>query len=170
MSVSKSTGRLAVRSRRFLAAGSAARYDDLRLTNIDKAAQTITGVRRTGRYGAGHEKTIRSDDTVGGVRPEDCRVQRMGILGRRQRRLSWVGFFLLALYAPILAWIRPDDTWMFSVAVAGMVGYVIVIDDYYRRRHAREAASQAQLQPVVAQMPSTRDCPDGDSSGSTSTD
>lgn len=94
-------------------------------------------------------------------------MQRVGILGHRQRRLSWVGFLLLALYAPILAWIRPDDTWMFSVAVAGMVGYVIVIDDYYRRRHA---AAAAQLRRVVPPMPSGRGCSDGDSSGSTSPD
>jgi membrane protein implicated in regulation of membrane protease activity len=58
----------------------------------------------------------------------------VGILGRRQRILAWVGFLALAAHAPIVAWAKPGDTWMASVAVAAIVAFVIVIDDYYRRR------------------------------------
>jgi hypothetical protein len=78
-------------------------------------------------------------------------VQVTGILKRRQRILAWIAFLLLASYGPVLAWLRsggthPDDTWMFPVAVAAVVGYVLIVDDIYRRRAARAAnpAEQAR--------------------------
>ncbi len=58
----------------------------------------------------------------------------VGILGRRQRILAWFGFLALAAHAPVVAWFTPGDKWMASVVVASIVGFVIVIDDYYRRR------------------------------------
>jgi len=62
------------------------------------------------------------------------RVHGMGILGRRQRILAWIGFLALAAHAPVVAWVNSGDKWMASVVVAAIVGFVIVIDDYYRRR------------------------------------
>ena len=62
------------------------------------------------------------------------RVHGVGILGRRRRILAWVGFFALAANAPVVAWAEPGDKWMASVFVAAIVGFVIVIDDFYRRR------------------------------------
>ena len=58
----------------------------------------------------------------------------MGIFGRRKRILAWVGFLALAAHAPVVAWLNPGDKWMASVVVAAIVGFVIVIDDHYRRR------------------------------------
>jgi hypothetical protein len=77
-------------------------------------------------------------------------VQSTGILKRRQRIMAWVAFLLLTAYAPVLAWLRsgeahPDDTWMFPVAVAGLVGYVLIVDDVYRRRAARAEQARPDL-------------------------
>lgn len=66
----------------------------------------------------------------------------VGILGRRQRILAWVGFFALAVYAPLIAFAGaglkqyglPPDTWMFSATVAGLVAFVLIIDDVERRK------------------------------------
>jgi hypothetical protein len=77
-------------------------------------------------------------------------VQRTGILRPRQRILAWITFLLLSGYGPVLAWLRadtphPDDTWMFPLAVAGLVGYVLIVDDVYRRRAARAAQARPDL-------------------------
>lgn len=57
-----------------------------------------------------------------------------GILGQRQRRLAWIGFLLLAAYSPVVAWLTADDTWLMPLAVAGVTGYVIIVDDVLRHR------------------------------------
>jgi hypothetical protein len=57
-----------------------------------------------------------------------------GFLGQRRRRLAWIGFLLLAAYAPVVARLTPDDSWLMPIAVAGVVGYAIVVDDVLRRR------------------------------------
>jgi hypothetical protein len=67
-----------------------------------------------------------------------------GILGQRRRRLAWLGFLLLAAYAPVVAWLTDDDTWMMPLTVAGLVGYVIIVDDVLRRR----AQTQTRDRPV----------------------
>lgn len=33
-----------------------------------------------------------------------------------------------------MAWLVPGDSWLMPLAVAGMVGYVIIVDDVLRRR------------------------------------
>ena len=62
------------------------------------------------------------------------RVSGLGILGRRQRLLAWVGFLALAAHAPVVAAVKPGDDWLLSVVVAAIVGFVIGIDDVERRR------------------------------------
>ena len=47
----------------------------------------------------------------------------------------------MAGYAPVLAFLTRDDAYLFPLAVAGMVGYVIIVDDHLRRRAARAAAA-----------------------------
>ena len=71
---------------------------------------------------------------------------RIGILGPRQRRLAWVGFLLLAGYSPVVAWLMADDTWLMPITVAGLVGYVLVVDDVIRGRAARTAAMDQTTQ------------------------
>jgi hypothetical protein len=61
-------------------------------------------------------------------------VHGVGILGRKQRILAWIGFLALAAHAPIVAWLKPGDGWMASIAVAAIIAFVLVIDDHYRRR------------------------------------
>jgi Sugar phosphate permease len=63
-----------------------------------------------------------------------------GFLTPRRRRLAWIGFLLLAAYAPVVAWLTPDDSWMMPIAVAGVVGYAIVVDDVLR--HRRQTATR----------------------------
>jgi hypothetical protein len=63
-----------------------------------------------------------------------------GILSRRQRVLAWVGFLVMAAYAPVMAYAMPDDTWLLSVTIAAIVAFVILVDD--RERHRRPAAEQ----------------------------
>ena len=62
------------------------------------------------------------------------RVGGVGILGRRQRFLAWLTFLALAAHAPLVAYVKPGDDWMLSVVVAALVAFVIVVDDYERRR------------------------------------
>ena len=59
-----------------------------------------------------------------------------GFLSARQRRWAWFGFLLAALQAPLAARLLPDDSWLFSLCVAGMVATVIIADDSRRRRPA----------------------------------
>lgn len=71
------------------------------------------------------------------------RVQTgMGILGRKQRVLAWIGFFALTAYGIFLAYSSgglkeyglPPDTWMLSVTVAGLIAFVLIVDDVERRK------------------------------------
>jgi hypothetical protein len=62
----------------------------------------------------------------------------VGIFGRKQRRWAWIGFLLLALHAPIVALLLPDDSWLLSVTVASLVAFVIIVDDVERGKVARE--------------------------------
>jgi hypothetical protein len=70
---------------------------------------------------------------------------RKGILGPRQRRLAWVGFLLLAAYSPVVAWLQPDDTWLMPITVAGLVGYVLIVDDLIRHRAAQNPDPDATI-------------------------
>lgn len=56
-----------------------------------------------------------------------------GLLTARQRRLAWLGFFLLAIQAPVAARLLDDASWLFAVCVAVMVATVILADDSARR-------------------------------------
>jgi hypothetical protein len=62
-------------------------------------------------------------------------------MGPRRRRLAWIAFVLLAGYAPVVAAVRPGDDWLLSVTVAGLVGYVLVVDDVLRRRQSAAATA-----------------------------
>lgn len=98
-----------------------------------------------------------------------ARVQK-GILGKRQRRLAWFGFVLLAGYAPVVAWLKPDDTWLMPVAVAAVIGYVLIIDDVLRHRGARaDEMAMKEMAPkemAMKEMALTRDRRVGDDPGS----
>jgi hypothetical protein len=74
-----------------------------------------------------------------------------GMLGRKRRRLAWLAFAALLAYAPLMAYLVrgplalytiPPDTWMLSVTVAGLVGFVLIVDDTERRRARRRAATE----------------------------
>jgi hypothetical protein len=90
---------------------------------------------------------VRSDDGIRAIFVDTFRVQKdVGVLGRNQRRLAWIAFLALALYAPVVAYAlnvplvaytMPPDTWMLSVTVAGLVAFVIIVDDVKRRRSAQ---------------------------------
>jgi hypothetical protein len=76
------------------------------------------------------------------------RVQTgMGILGPKQRIVAWVGFFALTAYGIFLAYSAaglkeyglPPDTWMLSVTVAGLIAFVLIVDDVERRKSRRTA-------------------------------
>ena len=62
------------------------------------------------------------------------RVGGLGILGRRQRLWAWLTFLAIAAHAPVVAYVKPGDDWLLSVVVAALVAFVIVVDDYERRR------------------------------------
>jgi hypothetical protein len=58
----------------------------------------------------------------------------IGILSRRGRLWAWLGFVVMAAYAPVMAILATDDSWLLSITVAVVVGVVIVADDTERRR------------------------------------
>ncbi|MGE5826938.1 MAG: hypothetical protein ACM30G_01055 [Micromonosporaceae bacterium] len=62
-----------------------------------------------------------------------------GFLSRRGRVWAWLGFLVMAAYAPVTAVLATDDSWLLSVTVAALVGVVIVADDTERRRWAARA-------------------------------
>jgi len=62
----------------------------------------------------------------------------MGFLSRVQRRWMWIGFTVLAVYAPFAARITEDASWLLSVTVAGMLAVVLVADDTESRRVPRK--------------------------------
>jgi hypothetical protein len=68
-----------------------------------------------------------------------------GILRPRQRVLAWVGFLVLAGYAPVVAWLSPDDTWLLPITVAAVVGYLLIVDDVLRHRRVA-----APIDPAAA--------------------
>jgi hypothetical protein len=76
---------------------------------------------------------------------------RNGILRPRQRVLAWVGFLVVAGYAPVVAWLSPDDTWLLPITVAGLIGYVLIVDDVLRRRPAAAPIEPAAspVEPVT---------------------
>ena len=79
------------------------------------------------------------DEGGGAVPGQNVRVRKdVGIFGRRQRRWAWTGFILLALNAPVVARLLPDDSWLLSVTVASLVAFVIIVDDIERGKVARE--------------------------------
>jgi hypothetical protein len=63
-------------------------------------------------------------------------MRSAGFLNERQRRIAWLGFFLVALQAPMAAAVIHDASWLFAVVVAGLVATVIIADDIQRRRPA----------------------------------
>jgi hypothetical protein len=83
---------------------------------------------------------------------------RDGLLGAR-RRLAWVGFLLLAGNAPVMAWFSRDDSWLFPLAVAAMVGYAIIVDDHLRRRAARPDLTEPTTRGVDRPGSSASDVP-----------
>lgn len=97
-------------------------------------------------YGVG-----RSDDGVAADFGETSRVRddksgrksSFGVLTSRRRRWAWVAFVVLLLYAPVEAYLvngpfaiytMPSDSWLLSATVAGLVGFVLIVDDIERRR------------------------------------
>jgi len=59
---------------------------------------------------------------------EDARL-----LSTRQRRFAWAGFGLTAAYAPVVAYLSADGSWLLNVVVAGIVGTLILADDASRQ-------------------------------------
>lgn len=58
----------------------------------------------------------------------------MGAMSRRQRRLLWIGFVLVAGNAAFAAWLLNDASWLFNLVVASLVGTVLSADDIASRR------------------------------------
>jgi hypothetical protein len=72
--------------------------------------------------------------------------KHLGVLTPRRRRWAWVAFVSLLLYAPVEAYLvngpfvlytMPPDSWLLSATVAGLVGFVLVVDDIERRKAGR---------------------------------
>jgi hypothetical protein len=55
------------------------------------------------------------------------------VLSRRQRVISWIALVLLGAQAPVAARFLSDESWLFSVVVAGLVAVLIIADDVARR-------------------------------------
>ena len=65
------------------------------------------------------------------------------MLTPKRRRLAWIAFVLLLMYAPLVAYLvngplelytLPRDSWLLPATVAGLVGFVLIIDDVERRK------------------------------------
>ncbi len=69
----------------------------------------------------------------------------MGFLSRTQRRWMWIGFTVLAAYAPFAARVTEDASWLFSVVIASMLAIVLVADDTESRRVTRKAPPPSDL-------------------------
>ena len=76
-------------------------------------------------------------------------ARRLGVLTPRRRRWAWAAFVALLLYAPVEAYLvngplalytMPPDSWLLSATVAGLVGFVLIVDDIERRKAAPPAA------------------------------
>jgi hypothetical protein len=75
-------------------------------------------------------------------------ARRLGVLTPTRRRWAWVAFVALLLYAPVEAYLvngpfalytMPSDSWLLSATVAGLVGFVLIVDDIERRKEGRAA-------------------------------
>ena len=75
-------------------------------------------------------------------------ARRLGVLTPLRRRWAWVAFVALLLYAPVEAYLvngpfalytMPSDSWLLSATVAGLVGFVLIMDDIERRKEGRVA-------------------------------
>jgi hypothetical protein len=75
--------------------------------------------------------------------------RRLGVLTPLRRRWAWVAFVALLLYAPVEAYLvngpfaiyrMPSDSWLLSATVAGLVGFVLIVDDIERRKEGRVPA------------------------------
>jgi hypothetical protein len=55
------------------------------------------------------------------------------VLSRRQRVVSWIALILLGAQAPVSARLLSDESWLFSIVVAGLVAVLIIADDKARR-------------------------------------
>jgi hypothetical protein len=91
-------------------------------------------------------------------------VQGQGLFTPRRRRLAWLGFVLLAAYAPLTSWLTRDDTYLMPLTVAGMIGYAIIVDDHLRRRAAKAAtlaasAAETEVGPEAVVTETTRGRP-----------
>jgi hypothetical protein len=81
-------------------------------------------------------------------------ARRLGVLTPRRRRWAWVASVSLLLYAPVEAYLvngpfalytMPSDSWLLSATVAGLVGFVLIVDDIERRRQGRPAPPPAPV-------------------------
>ncbi|GAA1764392.1 hypothetical protein [Luedemannella helvata] len=57
----------------------------------------------------------------------------------------WIGFTVLAAYAPFAARVTQDASWLFSVVIAGMLAVVLVADDAESRRVTRKVPPPTDL-------------------------
>ena len=57
----------------------------------------------------------------------------------------WVGFIVLAAYAPFAARVSEDASWLFSVVIASMIAVVLIADDTESRRVARKVPPPGDL-------------------------
>ena len=82
--------------------------------------------------------------------------KQFGVLTPRRRRWAWVAFVSLLLYAPVEAYLvngpfvlyaMPPDSWLLSATVAGLVGFVLIVDDSERRKAAGHAAPDGGREP-----------------------
>jgi hypothetical protein len=77
--------------------------------------------------------------------PQESRPQHQRLLTGRRRPIAWLTFLALAAYTPVMAWLARDDTWLFPLAVAAMVGYVLIVDDHLLHQ-ARRAEARAEME------------------------
>jgi hypothetical protein len=81
-------------------------------------------------------------------------ARRLGLLTPGRRRWAWVAFVALLFYAPVEAYLvngpfavytMPPDSWLLSATVAGLVGFVLIVDDIERRKAGRPAPPPAPV-------------------------
>ncbi|GIH08414.1 hypothetical protein Rhe02_64810 [Rhizocola hellebori] len=69
----------------------------------------------------------------------------MGFLNRRQRRWTWFGFLALAANTPVAAWATSDASWLFNIVVAGLVAFVLLVDEAESARYSRRMPPEGEL-------------------------
>ncbi|GAA1819828.1 hypothetical protein GCM10009682_45390 [Luedemannella flava] len=57
----------------------------------------------------------------------------------------WIGFTVLAAYAPLAARVTDDASWLFSVAIASLLAVVLIADDAESRRVTRKVPPPSDL-------------------------